>query len=225
MPRPRTNQPTYKLVKRGGRWSIQFWEDGAAKRVSCGTKLEEEAREFLASFIAGRSAEPIPKVVTIGAILDAYALDRVPRDGEPRVHAPATLLYAVTNLGRHLAYLPVDLFGKVQARQYCQSRRTEPQRGRSAAYRKQGLANGTLNRELGILRAAFAWAVREKWLADAPHVERPPPSPARERWLTTDEAGALLDACTRDYQRLFIAIALYTAARTTAISGTDLGSR
>ena len=217
MPRPKLDKPTYTLVKRGNLYSVQFWDDGAAKRVPCRTADEEEAKQFLAAFIAGRAAEPVPNAPTLGKILDGYALDRVPLDEDPRIHAPATLLYAINNLKRHLAYLPADLFTKIQARQYCADRRKEPPRGRSGPYRRQSLSDGTLHRELGVLRAALAWAVREGWIVSAPFVERPASSPARERWLTTEEAGLLFGACTHEYQRRFLAIALYTGARSSAI--------
>jgi integrase len=217
MSRPRAESPTYSLIRRGARYSVQFWEDGTAKRVSCGTADAIEAREFLAEFVAGLSAPPVPDAPTIGDMLTGYAEDKVPLVGEPRVHAPATMLYSINNLTRHLAHLPVNLFTKIQARQYCADRRKEPQRGRSGLYRKQGLSDGTLHRELGVLRAALAWAVREGWIAHAPYVERPAGPPARERWLETEEAAALFKACSHDYQRRFLAIALYTAARSSAI--------
>lgn len=46
---------------------------------------------------------------------------------------------------------------------------------------------------------------------------RPEAPPGRGRWLTRHEAGRLLDACDAPHVRLFVALALHTAARTGAI--------
>jgi integrase len=122
-------------------------------------------------------------------------------------------------LKRHLGDLPVNLLGREQVERYTADRRVAGAGGAPAKYRKtvRPLSNGTLIRELGVLRRAFAWAVDERWIASAPHVERPPAPPARERWLTEDEAQRLLESSPTPHVRLFIAVALWTAARTGAI--------
>ena len=91
--------------------------------------------------------------------------------------------------------------------------------GAAALHRKERreLSDGTLIRELGTLRAALSWAVRREWFIAPPYVERPEAPPPRDRWLTGEEAARLLEGAATPHIRLFIAIALYTAARTGAI--------
>lgn len=213
MPRPKSVRPTYSLAKRGDAFYVQWWEDGRARRISCRTPDQGEARRFLAEFIAGRDAPIIQASPTIGVILSGYLQDR-----EPRTHS-ATIRQCCETLKRHLADLPVDLLAKEQVRRYVDERRAAGAQGASAQHRKivRPLSDGTLIRELGVLRAALAWAVREKWITSAPFVERPSAPQPRERWLTHDEAAKLLAGAGSPHIQLFIALALYTAARAGAL--------
>lgn len=216
MPRPKSERPTYSLTQRndvGGIWYVQWWEDGRARRVSCRTSDKGEARRFLAEWKAGLDAVPIPASPTIGKVLDGYLADR-----QPRVHSD-TIRYCCAALKTHLNDLPVDLLTREIVRRYVADRRATGAQGASAKHRKQvrPLSNGTLIRELGTLRAALAWAVKERWIAAAPHVERPSAPQPRQRWLTHDEADNLLNAAIAPHMRLFIALALYTGARAGAL--------
>jgi integrase len=146
-------------------------------------------------------------------ILDGYLADRA-----PHTHSP-TITYCCVALKAHLNDLPVDLLTKEIVRRYTEDRRGAGAQGASARHRKKlrPLSDGTLIRELGTLRAALAWAVRERWIAHAPHVERPSAPQPRERWLTHDEAERMILAATTPHIRLFIALALYTAGRAGAL--------
>lgn len=213
MPRPRADVPTYSLTERGGWWYVQWWENGAARRVSCRTKNQGEARRFLAEFRVGQATPQAPKAPTIGQVLDGYAQNRdIKGRGE-------TLKYDVAALKRHLGDLPVDLLDARQSRAYCVERRNEPPRIASAKHRKtpRPLSDGTLIRELGTLRAALAWAVQERWIITAPFVERPSAPPPRDRWLTPEEFERLLESAVARHVRLYIALAVYTGARMGAI--------
>ena len=220
MPRPRADRPTYSLARRASRYYVQWWEDGSARRISCRTEIASEARRFIAEFKAARETPQPPPAPTLGQIIDGYQADR-----EGRVHSQ-TIKYECAMLKRHLGDLPVDLLADVQVRAYMEGRRREGAGGAPAMhYRKpRPLSDGTLIRELGTLRAALAWAVRSRWIATAPHVERPQAPPPRDRWLTYDEAYLLLDAAKAPHVRLFIALALYTAARTGGALIADVGA-
>ena len=87
----------------------------------------------------------------------------------------------------------------------------------SAMRQAAGKAPATIRTELGILRSALRWAAREWKMDAAPEVWRPTGSPPRDRWLTPDEAIALIDAAKAPHVRLFIQVALYTGARSGAI--------
>lgn len=80
---------------------------------------------------------------------------------------------------------------------------------------------GTVRRELGVLRAALNYAHRYGYLTRPVAVELPASPVPRDRWLTRDEAAALLRASlepqVRLYLPLYILLALYTGRRKSAI--------
>lgn len=92
------------------------------------------------------------------------------------------------------------------------------------AYGKwRGRSDGTVRRELGVLRAAINHAYAEGRLTRTPVVHLPARPEANERWLTKNEAARLLLAArqaprARRYLPLFILIGLHTGARKAAIS-------
>jgi integrase len=91
-------------------------------------------------------------------------------------------------------------------------------RGYHQSRRKDGVKDGTIIREIVTLRAALRTAKHDKmYSCDVPHVEAPAAPPPRERWLTKDEATALLDAAVSPHIQLFIMLALDTGARKGAI--------
>lgn len=213
MPRPRVAAPTYTLIDRKGRWYVQWWQDGAARRVSTRTGDRSEARKFLASFVAARGSPTPPEQPTIGEILDGYLADR-----KDRVAAFATLEYAAAALKRHLADLIPDHLTRERARSYAGHRKREGYMvGRAEWRKKKPVSAGTVIREIVTLRAALKWAVTEKWIASAPAVEAPAAPKGRERWLTRSEADRLLAGCHALHVKVFAALALYTAGRASAL--------
>lgn len=218
MPRPRAERPTYSLTKRtipssgAVRYYVQWWEDGAARRVSCRTGQLAAARRFLAEFEAGRSVEPPPVLPTLGAILDGYERDR---SGKP--HSP-TLGYNVRHLKSILGDLPADLLTKETAQNYMRRRRRMGAGGAPRRVKMRPLSDATLRRELLTLRAALRWAVKASWIVREPHVEAPEPGLGRDRWLTREEAARLLQSAGQPHIKVFIALALYTAGRAGALT-------
>lgn len=213
MARPRFDSPRFRLIRRGARFYVRWWTDGAWQRVSTSTDDPAQAARYLAQFSAGAAQAPAPAVPTVGHILDAYLADR-----KPRVAAYATLEAAAKALRRHLGDLEPAHLGTTQSRLYLRRRRTEGHMvGPADAKRRKTTADGTVARELVTLRAALRWAVQAGWIATAPHIETPKAAPARDRWLTREEAAKLLAACKAPHLRLFAALALYTAARSQAI--------
>lgn len=213
MPRPRADQPTYSLTVRQGRYYIQWWEDGAARRVSCRTSLAPAARRFLEEFKAARNAPVIPDAPTIGDILDAYLQDRQHRS------LSHTVPNVLNTIKGGLADLPADLLTRDRVRLYLQERRAGGLRGAAFAPPRKDRqpCDMTLRTELAMLRAALNWAHREGWISRVPQFELPPPSRPRQRWLTRDEAERLLAATDVLHMRIFVLLGLYTAARAGAI--------
>lgn len=215
MPRPRAEAPTYTLERRGASYSVRWWDGKRSCRVSCRTSDRAEAERFLADFKAGAGAIVPPATVTVAAILDGYEGHR-----SKRSHS-TTLEGAVKTLKRHIGPLTADLLTGEIVERYQADRRKEGPGGAAAKYRKRPrpLSNGTLIRELGVLRRALAWATEQNppWLARAPHVERPEAPAGRERWLSRPEAARLLHAAEAPHVALFIALALHTAHRSGAV--------
>ncbi len=85
--------------------------------------------------------------------------------------------------------------------------------------RKQvkGVSDDTIRNELATLRAALNHARKEGRLADVPHIDMPPRQPAKERWLTRQEADKLIKAAKTPHMRLFILLALNTGQRSKSI--------
>jgi integrase len=85
--------------------------------------------------------------------------------------------------------------------------------------RALGRAENTINTELRQLRAIVNWAAKAQLITAAPHVWTPPPAPARDRHLTREEVDRLMANAEQPHIRLFIVLAIATAARMQAILG------
>lgn len=213
MPRPRAETPTYSLTLRQGRYYVQWWEDGAARRVSCRTGQIAAARRFLEEFKAHLAAPVIPNAPTIGQVLDAYQEDRMRRTVGRYFPTLISTLKGV------LADLPADVLNKERVRHYIATRRAGGLRGAVYVGKYPGrvVSDATLRAELKTLRAGLNWARQESWITNVPYFDIPPASPPRQRWLTREEAQRLIDAAEYAHMRLFVMLGLYTAARAGAI--------
>lgn len=213
MARPRLTRPTFTLFRRGAVYYVRWWWGGKYQWVSAATGDRGEASRFLATVEASWGTAQPPPQVTIGAILAGYLADR-----KARVASFGTLEAACKALDRHLGSLTPEHINRDRSRLYARQRRHEGHFvGPPDARRKKHTSNGTIIRELVTLRAALRWAVDERWITAAPAVETPLAPPPRQRWLTRAEATRLLDAAVAPHIRLFVALALYTAARRRAL--------
>lgn len=91
----------------------------------------------------------------------------------------------------------------------------------SEAYARDRFAHGrkpsTVHTELGYLRSGLMHGKRKRWIAEVPYIPLPHKSPPRDRWLSRDEARALIEACVMPHVKLFVVLALSTAGRPGAI--------
>ena len=176
-----------------GKWHA-IWTDGYTRRVSLGTADLELAKTRFAAFRHQAARAARPPDPTVQMIADAYMADKGPH---PR------LVTALRPLAPLLPLLPAHLTRDV-IRKY-------------TAQRSLTVQDGTIGLELRWLRTVLNWAVKTDWLEKAPHIETPSSPPPRDRWLTRAEASMLLEACQAPHLRLFVIIALNTAARSEAI--------
>jgi integrase len=182
-------------------FEIRDTKDGRRVRVATGTGCRTEAEEALAKYIgvkhhAGGPAQA--HELSISQAL-AYYLE----EHAPTTAAPERLIAAVRPLDAFWAELPVSAVKGATCRRYAKERQR---------------ADGTIRRELNVLQAALNHCLREGYLLSAPKVTLPARPPAKERWLTRQEAAWLLRAArslNRDGRHLadFILCGLYTGSR------------
>src|SRR5690606_29945720 len=78
--------------------------------------------------------------------------------------------------------------------------------------RSIGRADATILKEINVVRQALNW----RKIGGASFEAPPAPQP-RDRYLTKDEYRRLLDGCAQPHVRLFVVLALATAARKAAL--------
>lgn len=151
--------------------------------------------------------------ITITEVLDIYG-----REHAVTTAAPERIGYAIDSLLAFWGALTIaDVKGET-CRRYAKSRVRRFKDGTT-----QPIADGTLRRELNVLQAAINYSHKEGYLLTAATVTLPTKPPSRDRWLTRDEAAALIWAAYRSargkHLARFILIALYTGTRKEAILG------
>ena len=192
------------LDKRGC-YYIVWSENGRSKQRSTGTTDREVAEVKLAEFLAerGHTGGPLtPNAMLISDALAYYALVR-----KETATAADRIGFAIPPL--------IEFWGNGTVSEITQER--------CHAYRRwRQRSDGTVRRELGVLRAAIRLAKEDRKLSDAPDVKLPDAPEGRSRWLTRDEAARLLRAArsspkARLHLPLFILMGLYTGKRSEAI--------
>ncbi|ESZ29727.1 site-specific integrase [Mesorhizobium sp. L2C084A000] len=196
-----------------------FIRDGNTFVSACGgTGNRERAEKRLASYITEKY-EPVrersrdPATVAIADAISVYLTDVAPNHAKPK--ETGGRMVSVLNWFGNMMIGDID--GKI-CRDYAKAH------GGGAAARRQ----------LEDLRAALNNYHREGYITSAPAIVLPPKSLPRDRWLTRNEAAALIRAAWRMRQSWkgrasdrrtgrhvarFILVALYTGTRSAAICG------
>lgn len=178
----------YQLVCYRGIWCVYWRENGRPRRNSLHTRDRAEAERKFAALLAKLREPNRPALVTVADCLAAYY------EAKPQViPRPA--------LAKHFGALAPASIDQALCESYSKQRQA---------------AVKTVHTEMGILRAALTHCQRLGWIS-APFIWMPPNGEPRDRWLSHDEAGRLLAACDQPHLRLYVAIALHTAARPGAI--------
>lgn len=201
----RNGGPRLKWLDKRSCYYITWSENGRSRERSTGTTDRENAESALAEFIHGKQRKAGPRnpdeVLITDCLID-YAEAR--KD-------------AVVSLDR-IAYALVPLADYWEGKTVADITRET-----CAAYtRCRERSDGTVRRELGVLRAAVNLAHHEGRLTRPVAVTLPERPEPKDRWLTRKEVAALVRAARNEptvrlYLPLFILIALRTGARKEAI--------
>lgn len=125
----------------------------------------------------------------------------------PTKKSPDRDMLSAKHLAGHFSERELHTIGAADVTAYIQHRR------------EQGIAEGTINKELGVFSSALNWARRDLgWDVPNPVLGRRPKEPeGRIRWLSYEEAGALLEAAKIEdrasHLEDFIRLALNTGMR------------
>lgn len=188
------------------RWYVTWTERGRSNRVSTRQKERAKAEEFRAAFVLERNAGEAAKPgdVEIRTLLDAYYerhAKHLPSEERIRI--------AIAHLKSFYGAGSVKTVSARNHERYI------------AQCKAEGKAPGTINRHLGVLRAALRFAVKSGDLLAAPFVPSLKEPPPRPHVLSAAEVNALLKAArsSEEYRHVetFIQIATQTGARRQAI--------
>ncbi|MEO1306143.1 MAG: tyrosine-type recombinase/integrase [Pseudomonadota bacterium] len=185
--------------KRSRRWYVVWTEGKRTRRQTTWSDDLGVAEAFLAKFNAAASAPP--DTFNMSQLFEAYADERE----QSGIRSPDTLRYHLKAPDRHFGGLhPKDINREIV---------------RDAIYqwRDDGKSDSTINKRLRMVRASLSWAVKEEWIERAPHIEAPSQAPPRTRYLTRDEFQRLFAEAHEPHLRTFLALAIYTGMRMSAI--------
>lgn len=175
-----------------GSWCAVWRTDKGTQRVSLRTKDRDLAGQRLADLTGQAPAEITG---TVDAIMQAYIAASEGKASHERMG------YARKHIRPELGHLRPDQVTKERCLAY------------TAKRRREGASDGTIRKELGIMRSALRSVDKA-----TPAVVALPPKPGpRERHLTRPEYLKLLFAARAPHMRLFIILALATAGRASAI--------
>lgn len=194
--------PDYRLErpvingKQSQRWYVVWSEKGRSRRQSTGTTDKVEARKYLAKYAAIQD-EP-PEKFTLDALCDAYLKDR---EEDPTVHYPKAIANSLRHIKAHFGDLPPSMVSPMTVKTYTTQRR------------KAGVKDSTISKELRFLRQALKYGIRNSWITVEPEVKIPGEGDPRDRFMTRDEFARLFFHASPFHLRVFLALAISTAAR------------
>lgn len=188
--------PDYRIGKLNGRFVVVFEHEGRRHRY----RLRATDKSGAEREAPGIYAEvKRPRGTTVAELWNAYLADRADR--------------AIVGNMPHTWKALRGRFGAMPASNIT----IEDCRAHTAERRKAGIKDGTIATELGRLRMVLRWAEKRGLLDRAPAIERPSPPKRKDRHLTREQCRQLIDAAGMPHVKLYIILALATAARNAAL--------
>lgn len=179
-------------------YEVRWTEPGGNGRSSSlGTQDKGVAKERLDQFVAEHS-KSVGTLKTINSVCETYF------NAKKKIHKDSgeSLSYCLKPVKELLGNLRPDQVGNDQVVDY---------------YTERNKADSTVLTELKYLLAALRWC-HKIYKIDIQEFDMPcGPSPARDKWLTKDEARKLLECAASNHIRLFIVMAITTGQRSISI--------
>jgi len=194
--------PDYRLdrpVINGRRTDVWYvvWSEGRrSRRRSTGSSDKVVARRFLAQYAA--LGEAPPQRFVVSDLCDAYLKDR---EADPKVAYPKAIRNALGHIKGYFGDLPPEMISPATVNIYVRSRR------------QAGVMDSTISKELRFLRQALKFGVTHKWIDREPEIKLPGEGEARDRYLSREEFARLWFHSSPLHLRVFLALAISTAAR------------
>jgi integrase len=174
-----------------GKWSATGRAGGKQWRRSLGTADRAVAERRFRDLRFDRPGE------TIADYLGQYIAEKQ----EKKAGSVKAMQYAWQALTPTFANLRPDQITRKLCQDYSKKRHAE------------GVSDGTVIKELGVLKAGLGWAKK----TDGAVFEMPATPSPRDRYITLDEFNALVEACELPHVKLFALLGWYTAGRATAL--------
>lgn len=182
--------------KQASRWYVVWSEKGRSRRQSTGTTDKLAARRYLAQLAAIQEQPPVTFVMA--DLCDAYQKDR---EDDPTVAYPKAIANSLKHIKAHFGDLPPDLISPATVTMYVKQRR------------RAKVMDSTISKELRFLRQALKFGVRHKWMTQEPEISLPGEGEPRDRYLSREEFARLYFHASPLHLRVFLALAISTAAR------------
>lgn len=198
--RPKKESTDY--FQRGRLWYATYRDrDGTRRSRSTGEEDRGRAEVEHCQWLIERSrpARADASEVSLAVCLHHYAQH-------------AKTLRSARDAGRSIGYI-AEFFGGDAVSELTRHRQIEFH----AWLASRGHSTGYARRTVAILAAALRRAKEDEMITGHPVIRRPPAGQPRRRWLSPDEAAALLSAMTEPDCRRFAMLALFTGARAEAI--------
>lgn len=189
----------YRAIWYRAGWAAEWYEDGKRRRKSLGITQRNDLPRAIEALRAEHEARDRPEVITVAFAWNGF---QEALAGRP---AAITMGHEWKAVGPHFGHIPADAVREENCDAYIASRQ------------KLGRSDGTIWTELGHLRSALRWAERKNLIVKAPAIKRPQRPPPRDKRMTKDQARAFIAACEKPHVKLFVRLALATAARMGAL--------
>jgi len=173
-----------------GKWAVVWRDGGTTRRRSLHTADRELAERRFRDVKIERPGE------TVADSMAVYLAEK--RLTARSFHSMETAWRALASTFGHLRPDQVT-------RDLCRSYASKRKRG--------GVSDGTIIKDLGVLKSALRWAKPNSGATFA----MPAAPPPRERHLTREEFDRLLSGAALPHVRLFLLLALSTAGRASAV--------